>query len=802
MAKRWKLLCGAASMLALSSPVHAADEAKSTAGAGSSRMLEEVVVTARRQTESLLNVPVTVTAISKQMLERAHVTDLQQIAEMTPNLFIVSVNSGTGGAISLRGVGGSATDPGIEQSVGINLDGVSVGRGRFILASQFDLQQVEVLKGPQALFFGKNSPAGVISITSADPTRTFTAMVRTGYETEASENFVEAYVSGPITDKLLFRLAGKFDQMDGWLTNETQPGYPNLAIPGYTTLRGFNIQPASTSYAGRLTLKWEPTNNFTANLKFLIDNDKGNGDDAIEHFCGGQSLAQGGLNIRSIPQGKYVTDPQSDCYLNQVVSIGAVPTALQANWPGIQHNNGRPWNNLEIYMGSLTLNYQVANLSITSVTGFTKLFAQSENVSDGTSFAEIVSNPAERARTVSEELRVVSNFESPVNFTLGGYFEDASRTDTYNPFLGFIGFDASNGGSSYTFLGKWDNSDETYSAFGQMRWKIIPTLELTGGVRYTYENKSTTGQNLYLNGLGHAFGLAPVGAIVAVNPTFSNWSPEVTLTYKPTTNIMAYVAYKTGYKSGGISTPATINASYVVHPDALAFQPETSAGYEGGVKAEFFDRSLRLDLTGYSYDFSNLQLTNFNPALVAYFVRNAGKSRTTGVEGSAVWRATHELTLHTTMAYNHARYLVFTGAQCPTQFAVEGLCTGPGGTYDRSGQPLNRAPEFTFNGGFNYERSIGSNLKIAIGTEAIYTSSFRTHETGDPAGTIAPFWRLNANLSLARQDDKWELAFIGRNLTNHYYFLYSGDSVLSQPGNYAAYTLRPRELVLQATVKF
>jgi outer membrane receptor protein involved in Fe transport len=175
--------------------------------------LEDIVVTARRRNESLLNVPVAVTAISREALDKAHITNATQIAQMTPNLLIGDASGGGGGAIAIRGVGSSFIDPGIEQSVGIVIDGVSMGRGRFILLSQFDLQQVEVLKGPQALFFGKNSPAGVISITSAEPTRELSGMIRGGYEFEADERYLEGNISGPITNSLLFRLAGKYSNM-------------------------------------------------------------------------------------------------------------------------------------------------------------------------------------------------------------------------------------------------------------------------------------------------------------------------------------------------------------------------------------------------------------------------------------------------------------------------------------------------------------------------------------------------------------------------------------------------------------
>ena len=774
---------------------------QATVEAGPSRGLDEIVVTARRRSESLIDVPVAVSALSAQALDRAHVSDLTQIAQMTPNLLIGSAAGG--GAIALRGVGTSAPDPGIEQSVGVNIDGVSIGRGKIITASQFDLQQVEVLKGPQALFFGKNSPAGVISITSADPTKTFSALARAGYEIEANERYLEGYVSGPITENLLFRVAGRYSNMDGWIKNVTVPA-PNLAAPGYTVPGpGSKESPSTEAYSGRLSLKWTPTTNFTAALKFTASHLDTDDDGNAEVYCRGPELAAGKQSVLALGIGQYVFDPQTDCKLNQRKSEGAVPEAFQTNWPEAQRRDGKFYYVMNSYLGSLSLNFNVGDVNISSTTGYTKLDSRGLIASEHTAFAVVVSAPGEDARTWSQEFRVTSDYSGPLNFTLGAYYEDAHRDNTYKPSLGFIGFDAANGGSIYTFSDIWRTSGATYSAFGQLRWKIIDQVELSGGTRYTTETKRSAGQNLYLNGLGGAFGLAPVGEVVSQKNKFSNWSPEVTLTYKPTTGIMAYVAYKTGYKSGGLSNPATISSTYVADPSLLAFKPERSKGFEGGIKGELFDRTVRFDLSVYRYTFSDLQLTSFNPTLVAYFIRNAGKARTSGIEGSLSWRATPELSFNTSASYNRAKYVDFQNAQCYAELYFTPTCPGgASGSYDRSGQTLPRAPKYTFNASADYTKEIGAGLIIGLGGDAIYSSSFQTSETGAPAGVIDGFWRFNANLRVSPKNERWELALIGRNLSNRYYFLVSSDNVLSGIGDYTAYTVRPREIALQATVKF
>jgi outer membrane receptor protein involved in Fe transport len=266
---------------------------------------------------------------------------------------------------------------------------------------------------------------------------------------------------------------------------------------------------------------------------------------------------------------------------------------------------------------------------------------------------------------------------------------------------------------------------------------------------------------------------------------------------------MTYVAYKTGYKSGGTSTAGLFTQAYINDPALLTFRPEKAQGFEVGVKGEFFDPALRFDIAAYRYTFSDLQLSVINTALNSYFVTNAGKARTTGVEGSLTWRATTELTINTSAAYNRGKYVSFQNAQCYPEIYGTAICPGgPNGSYDRSGQPLPRAPEYSFDGGFTYTKPIGHNLKAQIGGQAIYTRSYWTSETGAIAGIQHGFWRLNADARLGAIDDRWEIAVIGRNLTDEYYRLITADATLGFPGQYGAYMARPREVVVQLTGKF
>src|SRR5687768_10927191 len=210
------LLCAAPAALLWMQPAAAAD----AAGDQTVSALEEVIVTARKRQENIREIPVAVTAVSAEKLDKYDLRSIEAIAASIPQLSVVRGSSGSGATISLRGIGSTFTSIGIEQSVAVILDGVYYGQGRIINEGFFDMKQVEVLRGPQALFFGKNATAGVLSFTSADPGASFEALARVGYEFEGHTANLEGVVSGPVTDTLGLRLAVRYSDMsDGYVTN-------------------------------------------------------------------------------------------------------------------------------------------------------------------------------------------------------------------------------------------------------------------------------------------------------------------------------------------------------------------------------------------------------------------------------------------------------------------------------------------------------------------------------------------------------------------------------------------------------
>lgn len=230
----------------------------------------DIIVTARRGNETLIDVPVQVNVVTAERLSMARADDLAKIAENIPFVTIVRLSSGNGGGITVRGIGNFGVDVGTGQSVVMNFDNVFIGRPRIVTQSMFDIQQVEVLKGPQALYFGKNSPAGVVSIKSADPARELQFVGKAGYEFTADQQYYEGALSAPLRDNLRVRVAGRFDKMKGYLRNIAQP----IVSPAGSTTAGelspgtvYPRSPQERNWGTRVTVVWEPISGLTARLK-------------------------------------------------------------------------------------------------------------------------------------------------------------------------------------------------------------------------------------------------------------------------------------------------------------------------------------------------------------------------------------------------------------------------------------------------------------------------------------------------------------------------------------------------------
>jgi iron complex outermembrane receptor protein len=767
------------------------------------RALGEIIVTARKRGERLLDVPVAVSALSSEEIERYATNSLTAISQQVPQLIVAESQNQVGGSINLRGIGAGVSNPSIEQAVTLNLDGIPISSGNAIRLGQIDVERIEVLKGPQALFYGKNSPGGIISLISADPGDYFEAKVRTGYEFVADQRFVEGAVSGPLTDTLGARLVGYYSKEDGWFRNTA------VAFPGRTP------GPAADSLNGedvflRGTLAYEAPG---GDLEIKA---KANYGERQRSGIGPAAFAQ----IVHCPLGFAQTSGRAeDCGLDRNFANVALRPEAAALHPALR--NGVPFADSEQFLGSVTATYQLnPSLSLTSVTGYYEI---SEESFDSFTFTSVPAVSATNDLTISsfsQELRLASDFEGPVDFILGGFYQDGEFTSAQVVPID-LGGSCPSASCFLTPYTDYDQDTRAISVFGQVRYELTDQLELSAGGRYSWETKELTGT-------------VNQTAIEILNPErdYEDFSPEVTLTYKPTPDLTAYASYREGFTSGGFNTVPTAirSAAFPTLPlRDLSYGQMTAQGGEVGFKGYLADRQILFDLVGYYYEYEGLQLSAFDTVGVAQITQNAGGAKVRGVELRTVYNpiAIEGLELHQTVAYNKATYTDFIGACYPGQTiaagcnlvprnlsldpATFGTAANPFTSQDQSGQQIARAPEWTLSAGFVYERELSDALGASIALDAIYTSSYMTQVEAQREARQDDFWMLNGAISIHDEaDEGWEISLIGRNLTNEIVRVSGGAVAFTGTGTGTATTTPadlygsvslPRSVLLQLTLR-
>jgi iron complex outermembrane receptor protein len=819
------ILCGlllASSTVLLSTSVSAEDGGPPTAPVegASSGGLEEIVVTARKRTENLQNIPVAETVISGAALEQQGIDSIGQVSAATPGLIIGSMAAGNGSSISLRGINVDTTSISLEQSVATVIDGVYYDGGRALNEGLFDLQRVEVLKGPQSLFYGKNTTAGAISVTTADPTPDFEGMVSAGYEIAGEEPQIQAIVSGPITDTLSFRIAGEWSKQYGAYFHNLAYGQTvdvTDQATGKTT--AYNIpaspsdDPAAEEGLIRVGLKWEPIDRFSATVKASYNSYDTNGPNS---------------NIVRIdcPLGVAQPDPAAPCgQTRNVVEEGVSPAELSGMASVFGKRNGQPYQNYESVNVAGNLEYHADKYDVSVIPAYVwwrnQFLGDYDSANNyparnlqGSNTAENSSNSA-----TSVEARVQTHFNDPFNFMGGVYYLHSDLNFFQVVDFPGVGNNSAAADPRYNFAAVVKDSytdDDTYATFGQVLIDITKTLNFAVGARYTSEHKNNFFSQPYVTPeLGAAF----AEAAITTPQTFHNFSPEATLTFKPLDNITVYGSFKTGFKSGGYSISGLLPANEQLQ---ATFEPEKVKGFEAGIKTTWNDNHLRFNMDVFDYIYSNLQLDFLNAQTISYITVNAGDARTTGGEFDVEYAPPFlsGIRFEAQAAYTNARYTSFSYAPCLTGQTIAGGCNigaTPIGTFanqNLTGQPTADAPRWTGSIAMHYDRSIGGQLNIGATASERYSSPYRTYpfaNGGSPRYVQGSYGEMDASIRLYTDDDKWEFAVIGRNLTDAYYvntafdapFTGSGSGTAAGvPADVLGSVADPRLVVLKMTRRF
>lgn len=767
-----------------------------------------VVVSARRRSERLIDVPVAATAVGEKELRQYDLTSMANIKIVVPQITMDRAFTGSGTSISMRGVNSTSIDAGVEQSILIDYDGMAISRGRILSDSMFDMESISVLKGPQALFFGKNSPGGVVSLKSASPTREFEGYLRAGYESTSANQQFEAALSGPVNEQLGFRVAAFSSDSKGYIYNNNIGGVVDLSR---NAASGSTFVPAAqqrlggeSKKAARLSFRYDD-NTLDATFKLLVSRFESTGQQSLGEVMGCKP-GQPTVGTLSLVNARIV-DPTGDCVLDNRVSMGWIAPAIINAWPEVKENgNGLPYGRNNTVMPTLTVNYKTDKMTFTSVTGFYRYDYVNQGNSDGSAYSYFWSYSNEINRSLYQEFRALSKLDGPVNFAFGGHAEKNDRTIRVGGANGPAPADPATGkyNSHDNIQG---NKSEAYSLFGQVTAKLADNVELAGGARYSTEKKELNSYNAFVNqAMASRAAYLPQGRVIAASKSEHNLSPEATLSWHPTKDVMIYGAYKTGYLSGGYSNPGTLAAT-AADVSTLSFAAEKVKGAELGIKGAALGRTLTGSATLYQYKYTGLPLTSLiaiSGGSTVYITQNAASTLSRGLELEGSYRPVRGLTLKGSATYNDAYFEDFAKAQCYTgQTVAQGCVADVSGKFiqNLSGKEVYRSPKTIFTAGAVYDFMPAPTIRASVNADLRRSASYYAGLNLNPVSFQPGFTTFNAGLRFGASNERWSVALIGRNLGNKHYATLGLDKP-GGSGEVFAVAGEPRSVTLQLESRF
>ncbi len=722
---------------------------------------DQIVVTARRREEALSEVPVAAAAFAGGDLDRQGISSLQRLGILSPSLHITStilIDS-----IFLRGVGSSPNDPGFEQQMGLFVDGIYLGNGRWISSAIFDAELIQVLAGPQGVYFGKNTIAGAIDISTRNPGPSFEISLKSGYEFNANERYAEAVISGPLSSTFGARLSGRVSRMSGWATNDvTDEG-----------------EPGAGDAVGRLTLTWAPTHGFDSNLKLQIQNYNDNGPTArtILLYCAGPDNTPAPLTLQGLP----VWGPTS----------GTANCARSFRIPGPQQlREGRANSHVPAYRTALALHWRRDSDELISTTGYSHYAFNSYGLGSASSLDALELRTAANSTAVSTELRYQTLKQGPVNFMLGGYYGSNDFRNFEAPAL----LPPELQGAQSTFQQGSSTRSDTQSYFLELLWNIATAWELDVGARYTNERKRSKFDTLSV--APNVTALFPP-LHFTTEQQFNDSSPQATLTWRPRSDFMAYAAYKTGFLAGGFAHAQLPSPSS--RKQDFLFGPEKARGGELGAKLSGVDRRLQLDMVAYYYDYDGLQVSTFQPGSLTFAVENAGRSKSKGLELRSRWHITRRASLSTEVTHGSTRYTRYIGACLPAATFATG-CNVPlpagGFAQDFRGSRTSFSPDWTARVAVEWEAVLNSAVSLIAGAGVNYSDNYTVGDV-----LPQPAWaQYSGHIEL--RGSAWKAALIGNNLSNEAVCAQAASRPLGGVGETSCWLDPGREVRLELSTGF
>lgn len=691
---------------------------------------KEITVTARRRQERAQDVPIALSVVSGEALERTGGYTLPDIQARTPSLTAYNSNP-RNSSVGIRGIGVSSASDGLDTSVGVYIDNVYLGRPGMALADLIDIERVEVLRGPQGTLFGRNNSAGVLNITTRKPEFTFggTAELSVG---NYGYNQERVSLTGPIIDNLLaFRVTGFNTHRDGVLDN-TKTGVAANSVGR----SGFRAQLLLT-----------PSDKLTVRLA---------GDYSREDDTCCVSTTK-----LVLPATLSTATART---LSALAALGYVPSG---NSNTTQNNATQ--NMLTDQKGvSLQADLDLGFATLTSISAWRYWHFSPLQDSDGTPLDIIQVNVAQtRTDQYSQEIRLASK-PGRLSWQAGGFLYHSHLSDHF--ILNQFGYDASAFYTAYArlanpsaaavtiapgsqYLDDVDTTTDSAAVFGQANLELLPRLVLTGGVRFTHDKRWGRSDT---STVGTPYAATSIPFHYDVSVQDDNVSYLASASYKPSRDVLFYASYSTGYKGSGLNLNSAVSTG-----TPLVLDPEKVRSWEAGIKSEWFGHRLTFNLSGFWTELKGLQAnivpTNGNRSYLA----NVGDVRSRGIELDTSWRVAEVLTLTANGSYNEAVYTSYPNAPCPV---------GVSGTCDLTGRPLWQAPKWIGNAIADLHSDLGRGIRgYAIGQVSYRSSTYGAVDDG-PYSLIDAYAVVNLRVGASFAGGRYDLSVWANNLFDKRYF--------------------------------
>ena len=711
--------------------------ALSMTGIATAQQLEEIIVTATHREQNIQDVPLAVTALSGAQLEAAGIFDATTIALNTPGMAYAEFSPGQA-LISIRGIATTDDGAGLDNSTALFLDGVYIGRMAGINFDMFDLERIEILKGPQGTLFGRNAIAGAISVVTSKPQDEFGAKVAL---TAGNEGIIRAQglITGPLSSNLSGKLVVNHREHDGFVRN--------------TLLNKDVMDENYTSGRGQLMLN-------TDSSEWLLSADYMEDD---REAMGRAPIANGNFD-----------------YVGTAISLGA----------------GRPGTNASPIDGftkrdstgvSLQGDIQFGPGVFTTITGFRNTNADWEMESigapagggtdpaNGNFGADVVDDILEEIDTFSQEFRWTSQTDGPIEYVAGLYYftEDTDRVEQFRIDVNMVATGQFTVGNEYT---RTQNETTSYAAYGQANWHINDRWTLTLGGRFTKDerdyiatavNCGLTDQELadagFANfpaceGVGGSLSIIAEAFTAPASESWDDFSPMASVQFQQNDGLMYYGTVSTGYKSGGFAGSQGVESAATT-----PVEPEDVTNYEIGFKGDFAGDTLRINASAFFMDYVDLQVVRFGPvpgsAFGTFQTTNVGSADIKGLEIDYYWQATERFSISGYYAYLDSE--------------IDGLtlntATGP---EDFSGLPLRQSPEHSYNIVLAYGLPTGVGDFDFRMQYSFVDDQFNDYVTMDET-IIEEAKLLDASVGWRSPQGMYRVLLWGKNLTDERYISHS-----------------------------